>query len=224
MRSEILLSLIWLEVAHKFNPYSRPALIFSYEILPNPCDTLLRFSFPGILSVPECDLYFARDCSDSSLWCRLTLSPNPVLPSCDKLTFIPAGMSEPHCPSCWLLSAQHDVSMRKSQPYHYYLWLHDGKLYIGGRSRRVTIMLTSLITILTNAELDKVQAAICQRPYQSRNRLITVTTIVCGTITYTAVAIRLVSRYCLNQRYGMDDWFIIVAAVSPIPPPLKVIF
>jgi hypothetical protein len=39
-------------------------------------------------------------------------------------------------------------------------------------------------------------------------------TIVCMTITYGAVVLRLIIRYCLHQKYGWDDWFIIAAAVS----------
>lgn len=63
-------------------------------------------------------------------------------------------------------------------------------------------------------EVDKVQAAICERPYESRNQMIRIMTIVCMTITYAVILIRIVTRYCLNQRFGMDDWFIILAAVN----------
>jgi hypothetical protein len=64
------------------------------------------------------------------------------------------------------------------------------------------------------AELDKVQAEICERPAQSRNQMIRIMTIVCMTITYTTIAIRLITRYCLNQQFWMDDWFIIAVAVK----------
>ena len=42
-------------------------------------------------------------------------------------------------------------------------------------------------------------------------------TIVTMTITYAAVALRLIIRYCLHQNYGLDDWFIIAAAVRHSP-------
>ncbi|KAG0646944.1 hypothetical protein D0Z07_6289, partial [Hyphodiscus hymeniophilus] len=64
------------------------------------------------------------------------------------------------------------------------------------------------------AELDKVQAAICERPYQSRNRLIRVTSIACLFLTYTAVIMRLGTRYYLHQNYRLDDLFIVLAAIT----------
>jgi hypothetical protein len=76
---------------------------------------------------------------------------------------------------------------------------------------------TKSATFLILPELDKAQAAICERPYQSRNQLIRTTTIVCATVTYTAVLVRLLTRHCLHQRYGLDDWFIIAAAVIYAP-------
>lgn len=69
-------------------------------------------------------------------------------------------------------------------------------------------------TLEEAVDLDKVSAAICERPYESRNYLIHVTSIVCMVITYTAVGIRLVTRYCLHQSYRLDDWFILGAAVT----------
>jgi hypothetical protein len=68
-------------------------------------------------------------------------------------------------------------------------------------------------TFLILPELDKAQAAICEHPYRSRNQLIGTKTIVCATVTYTAVIVRLLTRHCLHQKYGLDDWFIIAAAV-----------
>jgi hypothetical protein len=43
-------------------------------------------------------------------------------------------------------------------------------------------------------------------------------TIVCAAITYTSVLLRFITRLFLAQTYGMDDWFILAAAVSPFLP------
>src|SRR5277367_4312971 len=66
---------------------------------------------------------------------------------------------------------------------------------------------------LTSVELSKIQAAICEHPYESRSEQIRVTIIVGTTITYTAVLLRFISRYFLAQRFGLDDWFILAAIV-----------
>jgi hypothetical protein len=68
------------------------------------------------------------------------------------------------------------------------------------------------------AELSKIQAAICGLPFQSRNKELRVMTIVCAVITYTSVSLRFISRLFLAQTYGMDDWFILAAAVSSVLP------
>ena len=36
----------------------------------------------------------------------------------------------------------------------------------------------------------------------------------CAFLAYTAVAVRLITRYCLHQTYRLDDYFIVAAAVS----------
>jgi hypothetical protein len=43
-------------------------------------------------------------------------------------------------------------------------------------------------------------------------------TIVCAAITCTAVVLRFITRLFLAQTYGMDDWFILAAAVSAFLP------
>jgi hypothetical protein len=69
------------------------------------------------------------------------------------------------------------------------------------------------------AELSKIQAAICQLPFESRTKEMRIVTIVCAVVTYTSVLLRFISRLVLAQTYGMDDWFILGATVSH-PSPL----
>jgi hypothetical protein len=64
------------------------------------------------------------------------------------------------------------------------------------------------------AELAKIQAVVCDRPYESRNSQIRITTIACTIIGNIAVLSRLVSRFSLHRSFAWDDWFIIAAAVS----------
>ena len=61
--------------------------------------------------------------------------------------------------------------------------------------------------------LNKIQAAICQRPYESQNRKIRIMTIVCGIITNLAALLRFSTRFCLRHTLGSDDWFIGLAVV-----------
>jgi hypothetical protein len=71
-----------------------------------------------------------------------------------------------------------------------------------------------------SAGLAKIQATVCDRPYESRNAQIRITTIVCTVIGNIAVLLRLASRFILNHSLALDDWFIIAAAVSQLPPVL----
>jgi hypothetical protein len=64
-------------------------------------------------------------------------------------------------------------------------------------------------------ELSQIQAAICQRPFESQRRKIRIMTIVCAIITNTAVLVRFSTRLGLHQRFGVDDWFIAATIVSP---------
>jgi hypothetical protein len=73
-------------------------------------------------------------------------------------------------------------------------------------------LLTSLL------ELSKINAAICGIPFQSHNKELRVMTIICAAITYTSVLLRFITRLFLAQTYGMDDWFILAAAVSAFLP------
>lgn len=41
-------------------------------------------------------------------------------------------------------------------------------------------------------------------------------TIICAIFTYTAVLLRFLSRILLAQTCGIDDWLILVAAVSSL--------
>lgn len=66
---------------------------------------------------------------------------------------------------------------------------------------------------ISNAALSKIQAAICGRPYETRNPMIRIMTIVCTCISNTAVLLRLATRYFLSQSMGGDDWFILAAVV-----------
>jgi hypothetical protein len=67
---------------------------------------------------------------------------------------------------------------------------------------------------LTHVELSKIQAAICERPYESHSRELKIMTIGSATIAYTAVLLRFISRYFHSQSLGLDDWFILAAVVS----------
>lgn len=67
-------------------------------------------------------------------------------------------------------------------------------------------------TLEESVEVDKVQAALCERPYQSRNHLIRVISIVTAVFSYTVISLRLATRYFLHQKYRWDDFFIIAAA------------
>jgi hypothetical protein len=72
----------------------------------------------------------------------------------------------------------------------------------------------------SSVELAKIQAAVCDRPYESQNLQIRILTIVCTIIGNIAVLSRLASRFFLNHSLALDDWFIIAAAVSQLPPIL----
>ncbi|KAN0101513.1 hypothetical protein V8E51_012023 [Hyaloscypha variabilis] len=63
-------------------------------------------------------------------------------------------------------------------------------------------------------ELSKINAAICGLPFQSHNKELRVMTIICAAITYTSVLLRFITRLFVAQTYGMDDWFILAAAIS----------
>ncbi len=65
-------------------------------------------------------------------------------------------------------------------------------------------------------ELSKIQAAICDVPFQIQNQGIMALTIICATIVTLAVIFRLTARYMLKQTYGMDDWFLLAAVVSSL--------
>ena len=67
---------------------------------------------------------------------------------------------------------------------------------------------------LNSAGHAKIQAAVCDRPYESRNAQVKITTIVCTDIGNIAVLLRLASRFILNHSLTLDDWFIIAAVVS----------
>jgi hypothetical protein len=62
--------------------------------------------------------------------------------------------------------------------------------------------------------LSKIQAVICQRPYESQNRKIRIMTIVTTVVTNTAALLRFVTRISLHQTMGLDDLFIAGAVVS----------
>jgi len=63
-------------------------------------------------------------------------------------------------------------------------------------------------------ELSQIQAAICQRPFESQKRKIRILTIVCAVITNTAVLVRFATRIGLHQTFSVDDWFIAATIVS----------
>src|SRR4051812_35065532 len=71
--------------------------------------------------------------------------------------------------------------------------------------------LTDLLRVLA---LNKIQAAICQRPYESQNQKIRIMTIVTAVFTNTAALLRFVTRISLHQTMGLDDLFIAGAVVS----------
>lgn len=68
--------------------------------------------------------------------------------------------------------------------------------------------------LTTIQDLSKIQAAICERPYQSQNKKIRIMTIVCAVITNSAALTRFSTRILLNQTFDSDDWFIAAAVVS----------
>lgn len=67
---------------------------------------------------------------------------------------------------------------------------------------------------LQSQDLSKIQAAICERPYQSQNKKIRIMTIICAIITNGAALTRFSTRILLNQSFDSDDWFIAAAVVS----------
>jgi hypothetical protein len=71
-------------------------------------------------------------------------------------------------------------------------------------------LLTDLLCFLA---LNKIQAAICQRPYESQNKKIRIMTIVTAVFTNTAAILRFATRISL-QIMGLDDLFIAGAVVS----------
>ncbi|CZR64664.1 uncharacterized protein PAC_14562 [Phialocephala subalpina] len=69
-------------------------------------------------------------------------------------------------------------------------------------------------TLAETLDLSKIQAAICERPYQSQNKKIRIMTIVCAIITNGAALIRFSNRLLLNQTFDSDDWFIAAAVLT----------
>ena len=63
-------------------------------------------------------------------------------------------------------------------------------------------------------EVSKTTAAICERPYESRNRELVIITLTTGILTRVAVLLRLASRLWIQHGLGPDDWVIILALIT----------
>jgi len=62
--------------------------------------------------------------------------------------------------------------------------------------------------------MSKIHAAICDLPSESHVPILRRMTLICAIITHGSVILRLLSRYLFVHSFGMDDGFIVAAAVS----------
>jgi hypothetical protein len=67
--------------------------------------------------------------------------------------------------------------------------------------------------LLTSTDLAKVQAALCEFPFETQNQKLKIMTITCAILTYSVVSLRVATRFLLGQQLGKDDIFIVAAAV-----------